>query len=378
MKINFIDSGHFVDAEHMVSDQMLSEPLETRVRSSSKHLSSIKDINYLESQITRSVQFHAAQRNFPKHMPDEIDVIFTEKSVAHNWIGMFTGRQKAARASVYHEDRVNVNKQKIYMSLDIANSETVDKAHLSSNVVYERYNDYTNKLKLQIRSASADIPEVARSRYVQTIFLHELAHTCLNKLFRKTIFLEHFKRDEITNDPVAQFAANVAEGFCDGFAGLFMTKHILEQEKDTAGMHFVSDVAHAAGIIDAMSKARNLALDYTPPGSVLHYTDSEIYAYDFSALLEKIKNDAESLVVKTPDAMLNNVLTMACEHAKKLNDSLITSKPGWKLHFESKLNQYMADSGFVATTADINQTLDTFFFKPAPKQLNPSNKNNLK
>lgn len=372
MKFSFLDSGKIIDSDLFVKQ---TQPAGRAFSSSSQVNTdkkiSISETNFIENHITNCINFHLEHNSFPKITPDNIDVVFTEKHKLKQLLGKLIGRQNAAHVDTTN---FNPNHQLISISTDLANFQQFDTVKIDSKIAYKQYNDFTNRLKVEINKISSHQEDLAHSRYIQTIFLHELAHNLLNKGFRKTIFLDHFKQDKVSPDPVRQFSSNVAEAFCDGFAGLFMTKQILEEERmnGTSDKHFVSKYDFASNIIEAMANARKLSLDLNPPGTEVIYSKGFIYQYDFSSFLKDLKSNVEALLSLSPDKMLNKLLKMALEHTKTLNDKLIIENDVWKTQFETTLIKYLNATEFQANETNINTLLDNYFFKPSKKQLTKS------
>jgi hypothetical protein len=378
MKITFVDSGRVIQQIVNSNNQLttsqanLSNPLPLSANTTKEKKEPISNANFIENHITNCVNFHLEHNSFPKKTPNNIDIVFTEKHKLQQLWGKLIGRQKAA-----HVDTTNFdpNHQVISISTDLANFQQFDTVKTDSKVAYKQYNDFTNRLKVEINKFSSNDETLAHARYIQVIFLHELAHTILNKGFQGTIFLDHFKKDTTTSDPVAQFSTNVAEAFCDGFAGIFMTKQILEEERknDTSHQHFESEYEFSSGIIGAMANARKSTLDLTPPGSEVIYTKGFIYPYDFSPFLTDIKTHTESLFSLTPDKILNKLLKMAFEHTKTINNKLMIENDLWKPQFTETLTKYLESTEFQTTQTNINTLLDNYFLKPSQKQLTLKN-----
>lgn len=371
MKITFQHSGLVIDENELKKKEAQTldeEIIDLPVNNGAKKIITPNAMDFIQSHIANCLNFHLEHNSFPKITPDNIDVVFTEKHKFQQLWGKLIGRQKAAHIDTTNFD---LNHQVISISTDLANFQQFDTVRTDSKVAYKQYNDFTNRLKVEISKISSNQEILAHTRYIQVIFLHELAHTLLNKGFKGTIFLDHFKQDMVSPDPIRQFSSNVAEAFCDGFAGLFMSKHILEEERKngTSHQHFESEYEFASGIIGAIANARKLSLDLNPPGSELIYTKGFIYQYDFSSFLLDIKIHTEALLSLTPDKMLNKLLKMAFENTKTLNDKLMIGNDLWKPQFTETLTKYLESTEFQTNETDIYTLLDNYFFKQSQKQL---------
>lgn len=163
MKVKFLDSGIIIDELNLKTLNELEEEIDFEVKTTDtikKLFFQSTEINYLEQQISSCLNFHFTHKNFPKHSPDNIDIVFTEKNIFSHLIGKIIGRQKAAHVDV-EQGNYNPNCQTISLSTDLTNFTQHSHTNMHSDIAYQQYNDYTNKLKIQILKNDGEIIDIA-------------------------------------------------------------------------------------------------------------------------------------------------------------------------------------------------------------------------